>query len=111
MGTPPPQGHGNPPPATCMPMGDFSRALSVIQGESFENSKLNTAKQVTSVNYLCVNQIIQVCKIFSFEQTKLEYAKYAYHYCIDQNNYYLLNEVFTYAASKDELRQYIGGMR
>jgi hypothetical protein len=107
-GTPPP-GHGTPPPVTCMPAGDFNRAISVIQNESFENSKLNTAKQVTSVNYLCVNQITQICRLFSFEQTKLDYAKYAYHYCVDQNNYYLLNEVFTYAASKDELRKYIGG--
>jgi hypothetical protein len=107
-GTPPP-GHGVPPPVTCMPAGDFNRAYSVIQGESFENTKLNTAKQVTSVNYLCVSQIIQICKLFSFEQTKLDYAKFAYPYCVDQNNYYLLNEVFTYAASKDELRKFIGG--
>ena len=107
-GTPPP-GYGTPPPATCMPTIDFNRALTVIKGESFENSKLNTAKQVTSVNYLCVSQIVQICRLFTYEQSKLEYAKYAYHYCVDQNNYYLLNDVFTYAASKDELRQYIGG--
>ena len=87
---------------------DFSRAISVIQKESFEDSKLNTAKQMTSNNRLCVSQIIQICGLFSFENTKLDYAKYAYRFCVDQNNYYQVNEVFTYSSSKDELRKYIG---
>jgi len=109
-----PPGHGNPPPmplppnAGCMNPNDFSRAISVIQKESFEDSKLNTAKQMTSNNRLCVSQIIQICGLFSFENTKLDYAKYAYRFCVDQNNYYQVNEVFTYSSSKDELRKYIG---
>jgi len=115
------QGHGNqggygapppPPPShygTCMPTGDFNRAISVIQKESFENSKLNAAKQIASGNLLCASQIAQICRLFSYEQTKLDFAKYAYRYCVDQNNYYLLNEVFSYSASKDELRRYIDG--
>ena len=111
------QGHGNQPHGgkqgygtpSCMPMPDFNRAFAVIQGETFENSKLSTAKQITSNNYLCVAQIVQICKLFSFENTKLDFAKYAYHYCVDKNNYFQLNEVFTYSSSKDELRKYIDG--
>jgi hypothetical protein len=101
------QGHGMPPQPMCMPMSDFNRAISVIQNESFENSKLSIAKQITSNNYLCVAQIVQICRLFSFENTKLEFAKYAYHYCVDKNNYFQLNEVFSYSSSKDELRKYI----
>jgi hypothetical protein len=111
-GNPPGQGnpgYGTPPQGRCMPTPDFSRAYSAIQGESFEESKFNTAKQITSNNWLCVSQIVQICKLFSFEQTKLDFAKFAYRYCVDQNNYYQLNEVFTYSASKDELRRYIDG--
>jgi hypothetical protein len=106
-GTPPPP----PPPShnMCMPAMDFNRAVSVIQNESFENSKFSTAKQVTTNNSLCVVQITQICRLFSFEQTKLDYAKFAYRYCVDQNNYYMLNEVFSFAASKDELRRFIEG--
>jgi len=110
-----PPGHGNPPPPLppptqggCMNPGDFSRAISVIQNESFENSKFDIAKQMTSNNRLCVSQIIQICRLFNFENTKLDFAKFAYRFCLDQNNYYQVNEVFTYSSSKDELRQYIG---
>jgi len=104
-------GHGAPPPShsMCMPAAEFNKALAIIRNESFENSKLSTAKQVTSSNRLCVSQIIQICKLFSFEQTKLDFAKFAYRYCADPNNYYQLNEVFTYVASKDELRRFIEG--
>ena len=105
--TPPPRG-GNQPIAVCMPTNDFNKALSVIQKETFEDSKLKVAKQMTSNNRLCVSQIMQICNLFSFEKNKLEYAKYAYNYCVDQNNYYQVNEVFSYSSSKDELRKYIG---
>ena len=101
--------HGNQPATICMPSNDFDKAVSVIQKESFENTKLKVAQQMTANNKLCVSQIVQVCRLFSFEKDKLEYAKYAYRYCADPHNYYQVNEVFSYAASKDELMNYIGG--
>ena len=112
-GNQPPQGNQPPPQGkqpivSCMPTNDFNRALSVIQKESFEDSKLKTAQQMTSANRLCVSQIMQICNLFSFEKNKLEYAKFAYRYCADPNNYYQVNEVFSYSSSKDELRKFIG---
>jgi len=101
------QGHGTPPPPACMPMPEFNKAIMVIQGENFESSKLGTAKQVAANNMLCVPQIIQICKLFNSDGTKLDFAKYAYSRCLDKNNYYQLNEVFTFASSKEELRKYI----
>jgi len=102
------QGHGTPIP-TCMPTPDFNNALSVIQRENFDDSKLGTAKQVAANNYLCVAQIIQICNLFSFDDRKLDFAKYAYQNCVDKNNYFQLNEVFSFSSSKDELRRYIEG--
>jgi len=107
-GTPPPPPPPPPSHVVCMPAPEFNKAISVIQSETFENSKLGTAKQVTSKNRLCVAQIIQICRLFTFEATRLDFAKYAYAYCVDQDNYYQLNEVFSSTASKDELRKYIG---
>jgi len=110
-GNNPPPGYGSPPPppphTSCMPQSDFNKALSTIKKESFENSKLETAKQIASHNYLCVSQIAQICRSFSFENSKLEFAKFAYRYCVDRNNYYQLNEIFSYSSSKDELRDFI----
>ena len=107
----PGQGHGNPNYGSpnCMPAGNFNLSLSMIEKESFESSKLSTAKQVAASNPLCVSQIVQICRAFSFEQSKLDFAKYAYRFCVDQNNYLFLNDVFSFSASKDELRKFIEG--
>ena len=114
-----PPGHGStpgyaPPPTPpaphksgCMNNNDFNRAYNTIKKESFENSKLEAAKQITASNWLCVSQIVQICKLLSFENSKLEYAKYAYRYCADKNNYYQVNDVFSFSASKTELWDYI----
>ena len=101
------QGYARPAP--CMPAADFNKAFAVIQKETFDNSKLSTAQQVASRNNLCVSQIVQICKLFTYEKTKLDFAKYAYQFCVDKNNYFQLNEVFSFTNSKDELRKFIDG--
>jgi hypothetical protein len=83
--------------------------LVVIKGMNFDDSKLSAAKQIASSNYLCVVQIVQICKLLSFDNTKLDFAKYAYQNCVDKNNYFQLNEVFSFDDSKKELLKYIDG--
>ncbi|MFM7683799.1 MAG: DUF4476 domain-containing protein [Bacteroidota bacterium] len=45
--------------------------------------------------------------IFGFEETKLDFAKFAYDYCFDVNNYFLVNDAFTFDSTKDELNEYL----
>jgi hypothetical protein len=104
----PPTGGGYGNPGTiCRNAGEFNVALNSIRKESFESGKLQYAKNMTVAGPICVEQIIQVCNAFSFESSKLEYAKYAYHYCSDKNLYYMVNDVFQYKSSKDELTKFI----
>lgn len=91
----------------CMNDADFSAALSIIKNESFESSKLSTAKQIVSRNYLNVNQIIEICKLFTFDKDKLDFAKSAYHHCTEKEKYFLLRSVFQFDSSKKELDEYI----
>lgn len=106
--TPPP----TPPQivGSCMEENDFNEALRLISKESFDSSKLTAAKQVSTSNSMCTQQIVTVCRVFSFESNKLEFAKFAYKNCVDKNKYYLLNEVFSYDSSKRELDEYIKGL-
>jgi hypothetical protein len=46
-------------------------------------------------------------KLFSFESSRLEFAKFAYKYTWDINNYFLLNDAFDFESSIDELNKYI----
>lgn len=86
---------------------DFSQAKEQIKNESFDNSRLNLAKQIVSGNKMSATQITEICKLFSFENNALEFAKFAYHHCTEPNKYYLVNEAFKYDSSKRELNEYI----
>lgn len=86
---------------------DFSNAKKAVKSESFEENKIQVAQQFTKNNCLTVNQITEVLGAFTFEETKLEYAKYAYDFCYDKANYYQLNSAFTFSNSKDELNEFL----
>ncbi len=93
----------------AMPVGDFNAAKQTIQKASFEDTKLSTAKTVLSSNCMSTEQVIQVCKLFSFEQSKLDFAKYAYDRCPDRGNYFKVGNIFSFDASRTELNEYISG--
>lgn len=99
-----------PPAGRCVPTSasDFNTALNSINSKTFEDSKMTVAKQITASKCLSAAQIKQVAEAFTFESNKLAYAKYAYQYCFDQQNYYILNDVFTFESSIDELTKAIG---
>ena len=93
--------------ASCMTNGNFNAALATINKQNFEDSKLKTAKQVITTNCLNVDQIILIANLFNFEDNKLDFAKFAYDYCIEQKNYFKLNGIFNFSTNADELSDYV----
>ena len=106
-------GHNHQPvPKACpgrMAMGpsDFSGALASLKKQSFEDVRLKTAKQIVAANCLNTAQIIQLCKAFSFEDNKLELAKFSYDYCTEPKNYFKLNDIFSFSSNTEALTEYI----
>ena len=90
---------------------DFEDAKRTIANNGFDETRLSTAKQIISSNCLNTNQISAILKIFSFEDSKLDFAKYAYDFCIDRNNYFKISNAFSFESSKKELNSYIQGAR
>lgn len=97
------------PVSPCMNEADFNEFRDMLAENAFDSGKLTIAKQAISSNPMCVHQIAAICRMFSFENNKLEFAKYAYAYCTEKNKYYLINDVFSYESSKNELNEYIIG--
>ena len=92
---------------SCMTSSNFNAALATIKKQNFEDTQLKTAKQVIAANCLNVDQIIQIANTFSFEDNKLEFAKFAYDYCIEPRNYFKLNGIFSFSSNVDELSDYV----
>ncbi|HMN33165.1 MAG TPA: DUF4476 domain-containing protein [Chitinophagaceae bacterium] len=86
---------------------DFEVARSTVRNEGFDETRLDIAKQIASSNCLSSNQIVSIMQTFGFEATKLEFAKYAYDHCTDPNNYFKVNNAFSFSSSKQELNNYI----
>ena len=95
--------------ASSMDQTSFNNAKNSINSKSFEDSKLTLAKQVTKSNCMTAAQIKEVMGLFSFEETKLDFAKYAYDYCYNQGNYYEVNDGFGFESTIEELNQYLEG--
>jgi hypothetical protein len=93
--------------ASSMAPASFTKAKDNISSSSFEDSKMTVAKQVTKANCLTAAQVAEVMGLFSFEDSKLQYAKYAYDFCFNQGDYYEVNTAFTFESSIEDLNQYL----
>ena len=90
-----------------MTQQNFDALKSVIKRESFDNSRLNIAKQAGGANYFSAAQVRDLLQIFSFDASRLDLAKFLYNRTIDKGNYFTVNDAFAYSSSKDELANYI----
>ena len=90
---------------------DFNEAKQSIASKTFEDSKLQIAKQIAKANCLLASQVKQIMQLFEYEDSKLDFAKYAYKYTYDQNNYCKVNDAFEYELTIEELNEYIESIR
>lgn len=108
--TPPP-----PPPPVIerqpMDNGSFSEAIRAIKGSSWDDTRLSTAKTIANTNYFTTDQVMAICRIFSWDESKLDFAQYAYNRTVDYNNYFKVASVFTWDDSKKKLNDFINKSR
>jgi len=99
----------NGPYGCPVPMApqDFSDLKQSISSKSFEDSKMTIAKQVLRNNCLFTSQVKELMGLFTFEESKLDFAKYAYDFTYDIGNYFKVNDMFTFESSIDDLNNYI----
>ena len=90
---------------------DFSDLNATISSKTFEETKFTIAKQVLNDRCLFVSQVKEIILQFTFEQTRLDFAKYAYDRTYDVGNYFKVNDTFTFESSTEELNDYIDSRR
>ncbi|MFN5494063.1 MAG: DUF4476 domain-containing protein [Bacteroidota bacterium] len=92
-----------------MQASDFAAAKNTIASKGFEDSKMSIAKQLISSNCLFASQVREIMVLFDFEQSKLDFAKFAYGYTYDIGNYFKVNDAFEFESSIEDLNQFIAG--
>jgi hypothetical protein len=89
----------------------FEQLKQTIRRESFDETKVSIAKTAIRDQAVSTTQVRELLGLFSFEQNKLDIAKYCYHYTTDYNNYYLVANSFAFSSSKNDLLRYIDANR
>lgn len=92
---------------TPISKADFDDRLNAIKNTSFDDQRLAKAKQVFDDEYLTTNQVIEVVKVFSFDDSKLDFAKWAYKKTMDKKNYYKVEDQFSFSGTKTNLANYV----
>ena len=105
-----------PPPANggctyAMSHGDFETAKASINNQSFAEEKMKVAKQIVKAKCINSRQVKEIMGLFSFEENKLDFAKFAYDYTMDKDNYYTINDAFSFSSSVDDLNHYLDHKR
>lgn len=96
------------PPPCEVTREEFSDMMQSLKKESFNSTKLTLAKGIIkSGNCFTTNQVRDIVNEFSFESGKMEIAKFAWDYTLDQQNYYKVADAFTFSSSKEELMKFI----
>lgn len=111
--------HGNHQPGVVpaepvilpCPEPEFVQIKQAVSRQNFSSDKMKVAKQAIPGHNLTAMQIKDLALMFTFDSDRLELLKFAYQFCFDPQNYYLVYEVLTYSSSKDELDKYISGVR
>lgn len=98
-------------PERIMKENEFNDALAILRREWFENTRMSKARLMIDQNYFTSRQVKDICLLFTFENNRLELARYAYGKTVDRENYDLVNEVFSNNSNKKELAQYIRDYR
>lgn len=87
----------------------FNDFIKMLSEESFDSGKLEKSKNYISKTTLSAAQIAEIAKQYSFDSNRLEWAKYAYQYCYDKQNYFQLKPTFSFSSNYNDLEKYVNG--
>ena len=108
ISTPPPP----PLPVCTVSETDMINFKKAISKESFSDTKLKMAKQILSNNpCFTVLQARDFVNLLSFDGDKLDLAKYAWDFTIDHQNYYLMNDAFSFSSTKNDLMDFVNSKK
>jgi hypothetical protein len=99
------------PVPVCMAEADFQRIFCSVRDRSFDSDRLAIAKQAFGSRLMSADMVRRMLAAFSFESSRLEFAKFAYAQTIDRHNYYIVNDGFTFSSSIRDLERYIQNFR
>ena len=81
--------------------------MKTLEKQAFDDQRLEIAELCVALGTFCVRDLQRMAAVFSFDDKRLEFLKFAYDYCSDRENYPMLRDAFTFSSNYDKLLEYI----
>lgn len=92
---------------TAISDADFNDRFNSAKKPAFDRDKIAKIKQLFESEYLNTNQVSTMMKIFSFDDDKMDLAKWCYKRTIDKKNYFKVEDQFTFDRYKKDLGDWV----
>ena len=86
---------------------EFGNMKERIKQNTLENGKLETAKAMTNENVLTAIQVAEIARLFTFDNNRLEYAKFAYDYTYDRENFMVVSDALAFQKNREDLQRFV----
>ncbi len=104
-------GNLNAGPQGIMSYKEFEALKARIRQNTFDRKRVETAKTLTKQSVLTSNQIVEIVQLITSDNNRLDYAKFAYDYVSDRDNYMIVVETMAFESSKKDLQRYLDANR
>ena len=86
---------------------EFGNMKERIKQNTLENGKLEAAKSMTRENVLTAIQVAEIARLFTFDNNRLEFAKYAFDFTYDRENYNIVGDALAFQKNREDLQRFV----
>ena len=97
--------------APMMRQSDFNNFFKMYKDETFDKDKLSFFRAQKNIVSFTTEQVGQLMEELSFDDNKLIIAQEAYPNVVDPQNYYQLQNKFTFSSGKKKLSEFLQSVR
>jgi hypothetical protein len=90
-----------------MTVKEFQMMKERIKQNTLETGKLEAAKSMTRENVLTAIQVAEIARLFTFDNSRLDFAKFAFDYTYDREAYNVVGDALTFQKNKEDLQQFV----
>lgn len=86
---------------------DLAAMMLRMKDQTFDSDRLALGKVIVVSSRLTAEQIGKLASLLDYSASQVELLKYAYAYCVDQQNYYKAIDILTFNSDKRKVMDYI----
>lgn len=100
--TPPPPA---PKPVICATAEQMQMVIQVMDKQSYDDKRMEIARLCVMLGHFCTRDLTRMASRFTQEDRKVDFLRYAYRYCEDPENYYIVRDVLRYRSDYERVME------